>query len=237
MHDAGRPIDRVRAELVEILRATRETERELFDALAVADRDAPAADGGWSPRDIQAHLSAWRGIQAARLAAWRDGREPVDPPGRETDEVNAELHAERVDWSWARVAADADATEAAVIAEVAAADEATLADGRRLGSIMGNGAEHTIGHLAAVAERAGRPERIVDLATRVEQLVAGDGWATRAAAFARYNLACYHALAGRLDRARDLLRLALPAEAELRALAPTDDDLAALRDEIAALGG
>ncbi len=237
MTDADPTADHVRADLVEILRATRAAERDLFDTLTETERNAPAADGGWSPRDIQAHLAAWRQVQSSRLAAWRDGREPVDPPGRETDEVNAEFHAERADWPWDQVVADADATAASLIADVASAGRATLADERVSGSIMGNGPEHTIGHLAPVAERAGVPERIVELATRVEQLVAGDWWPSRPTAFARYNLACYHALAGRLDHARALLRLALPAEEELRVLAPTDDDLIALRDEIPALGG
>jgi hypothetical protein len=102
---------------------------------------------------------------------------------------------------------------------------------------MGNGAEHTIGHLAPVAEAAGVADRIVDLATVVEELVDRGGWPPRSAAFARYNLACYHALAGRLDRARSLLRLALPEQEELRTIAPTDDDLIALRAEIPTLGG
>jgi len=65
-------------------------------------------------------------------------------------------------------------------------------------------------------------------------LDSGD-WPNRAAAYARYNLACYHAVNGDLDEARALLRTALPADAELRSFAPNDDDLIALRAEIPAL--
>ena len=60
-------------------------------------------------------------------------------------------------------------------------------------------------------------------------------WPDRAAAYARYNLACFHALSGDLDAARALLRQALPGQEELRTFAPKDDDLIALRDEIPAL--
>ena len=55
------------------------------------------------------------------------------------------------------------------------------------------------------------------------------------AAFARYNLACYHALNGDLDAARALLRQALPADEALRTLAPNDNDLVALRNELPAI--
>ena len=79
---------------------------------------------------------------------------------------------------------------------------------------------------ASPGPRAGRPDP-------------GDGRSRRlagpAAAYARYNLACFHALGGRLDTARELLRQALPADEELRGFAPTDDDLVALRDEIPSL--
>ena len=40
-----------------------------------------------------------------------------------------------------------------------------------------------------------------------------------------------------LDNARVFLRLALPEDEELRTLAPTDDDLLALRNEIPSLIG
>ena len=60
---------------------------------------------------------------------------------------------------------------------------------------------------------------------------------TAAASVARYNLACFHALSGDLDAARALLRQVLPGNEELRDLAPKDDDLIALRDEIPTLSG
>ncbi len=76
---------------------------------------------------------------------------------------------------------------------------------------------------------------MLDLADATQASIERGDWPSRPAAFARYNLACFHALGGRLDRARALLREALPVEEELRTLAPTDDDLIALRDEIRVL--
>ena len=221
----------IRSALVDTLRAARATERTVFDAFDAADRDTPPADGEWSPKDIQAHLGAWRRRTAERLAASREGRPEPDGSG-ETDATNAVIHAERADWPWDRVAADADASAADLIVEVEAADDATLAVDRTVGSIMGNGAEHTIIHVGSVADRVGLGSAVRDLSGQIEVIVDRGGWPPRSAAFARYNLACFHALAGRLDEARALLRVALPAEQDLRDFAPADSDLVALREEL-----
>ena len=75
------------------------------------------------------------------------------------------------------------------------------------------------------------------LADRTQAMLDRGDWPDRAASVARYNLACFHALSGDLDAARALLRQVLPGNEELRDLAPKDDDLIALRDEIPALSG
>ena len=72
----------------------------------------------------------------------------------------------------------------------------------------------------------------MELADTIEAILDRGGWPSRAAAYARYNLACFHALSGRLDVARALLRQALPEQEELRDVRAEDDDLVALRDEI-----
>jgi hypothetical protein len=225
----------LRASLIEMLRAARAAERDVFAAVDPGIRDLPAADGGWSAKDVQAHLSAWRHIQVERLAAIREGRDEPPAAAAETDAVNAVLHAERAAWSWDRVVRDAEATADQLIAEVEAAGPATLEDGRICGTILGNGPEHALAHLPRLAEQTGLDARLLELADALAAAVDGGGWPSRAAAYARYNLACFHALGGRLPVARALLRLALPGDASLRALAPEDDDLIALRDELPSL--
>jgi hypothetical protein len=227
----------LRAGLIEGLRAARAAERDILAGLDPAARERNAPDGGWSPKDIQAHLSAWKRRQVDRLAASREGREEPALAATETDDINAIFHAERADWTWAKVDADADTTTADLIAEVEAADADTLADGQVAGSIMGNGPEHTLAHLPPVAAMAGKDATLTDLASRIGSLIDGGDWPSRPAAYARYNLACFYALRGDVDHARALLRLALPEQETLREFAPQDDDLIALRDEIPALIG
>ncbi len=225
----------LRAGLIDNLRACRAAEREIFGALDPVTRDALGPDGGWSAKDHLAHLSAWRNRQATKMAAAREGRDDPGTPTEEIDSTNAIYHAERADWTWDQVVADADATADALIAEIDAASDEALADQKVLGPIMGDGPEHDLGHLGAIAAGVGMTDRVRALADRTQAMLDSGQWPDRAAAFARYNLACFRALSGDLDGARALLRQALPADEELRTLAPTDDDLIALRDELPAL--
>jgi hypothetical protein len=235
MTEASLPPSGVRAGLIEALRSTRAVERDVMAAIEPARRDAEGADGGWSPKDTLAHLSAWRQRQTEVLAAVRQGHDEPPPAAAEIDDVNAIFHAQRADWAWERVATDAESTADGLMAEVAAASDETLADPKVVGSIMGDGPEHDLGHLVGLAPTDALRSLVIDLAATTQAIVDSGGWPARAAAYARYNLACFHALGGRLETARTLLRQALPAQEELRAHAPTDDDLIALRDEIPAL--
>lgn len=231
MTDPRTPTSAFRDGLIEGLAIARETERAILAAFEAAERDAHAPDGGWSAKDIQAHLSAWRHHQVRRMRAIRENRpEPASAP--ETDEINAVIHAERAGWPWEHVVEDADATAADLIAEVEAASDETLGLDRISGSIMGNGSEHTLTHVGPLAAHAGQESRVLELADAMITILDRGGWPSRPAAYARYNLACYHALAGNLDVARSLLRRALPEREELRTFAPEDDDLIALRLEI-----
>ena len=223
----------LRAGLIDGIRAARAAERDVLAALDAGVRDAPAADGGWSPKDVQAHLTAWKGRTVERLRALRVGlSEPIEV---ETDEANAAFHAERSGWTWDQVLADADATTDELVAEIQAASDETLSLPRISGTIMGNGSEHTLTHLTPIAAGAGLESRTLGLADDITAIIDRGGWPARAAAYARYNLACFHALSGNLDVARSLLRQALPEQEELREYAPKDDDLIALRDELPTL--
>jgi len=225
----------LRSSLIDGLQAARAVEREIFAALSPDERDGPDADGGWSPKDVLAHLSAWRQQYADKMAATRTGQAAESTDATEIDAINATLHTERAAWAWERVDTDADVTTEALVAEVGAADGGAIADPKVVGTVMGDGPEHDLAHLGGIARRVGLEARVLDLADATQALIERGDWPSRPTAFARYNLACFHALGGRLDRARALLREALPVEEELRTLAPMDDDLIALRDEIRTL--
>ena len=196
------------------LRPARATERTVFDAFDATDQDT-TADGEWSPKDIQA-LGAWRAMNE-RLAAIR---RPAGPEGGGETGATAVIHAER------RLAvgplARTRKRPRRPVAEVEAADDATWPS---TGRSARRGPGHIRHHAGSVADRVG-PVRRRGPVGQIESVV--DEWPPRSAAFARTTCLRFHALAGRLRRAR----VALPAEGDLRDFAPEDSDLVTLRDEL-----
>jgi hypothetical protein len=69
----------------------------------------PLEPGGWSPKDIMAHLMAWQQRSIARLEAAHADREPqfpawdplVDPEDYGvTDQINTWIYSYYRDWTW-----------------------------------------------------------------------------------------------------------------------------------------
>ena len=226
---------RLQDDIVATLVAARAAERDIIGSLPEQVRLAPGPDGGWTPKDIQAHLSLWKARQVARHAAARRGEE-IEPPDEDLDATNAELYASRADWSWDAIAAEAEEVTDQLIAEIQATDLATLTGNERvLGGTMGNGSSHTLEHLPALAHAHGKDERVMALAHEVEGIIRASGFPDSDKGVFLYNQACFHALAGRLDEARALLPEAFKSRPDLAEWAQKDTDLDALRDELPAL--
>jgi len=227
------------AALLEQLDVMRAAERDIFGSLDPEIRDRPMRPNDWSPKDHQAHLTAWKGIQAGRIRASTNGE---DPPfvGTETDEINAGLQATRAEWSWPDVVAEADEVSRQLEDEIRAAGSARLIEsGGLIGGIFGNGASHGMTHFgwlvdANIGVDQARVSAFVD---DQERLLSADALPDFDRGVGLYNLACAHALAGRLDRARSLLRVAFPLRPDLAEFAKEDPDLVELREELAALSG
>lgn len=225
------------ASLVAQLQAMRDAERDLFGALDPAIRDRPMRPGDWSPKDHQAHLTAWKGRQASRIRSIRLG-EPYPVDDREDDVINAELQATRADWPWEAIVAEADEVNATLQAEVRACGSALLlASGSLVGGIFGNGPFHAATHFGWLLEaKVGMdPARVSAFLSAEERLLATSDIPDADRGTGLYNLACAHAVAGRLDRARPLLRTAFGLRPDLADFALEDPDLAPLRAELPTL--
>ncbi len=238
MMDSPSPLQ---ADLVAMLQATRAAERDLFAKLPAGTRDAPGADGIWSPKDVLAHLAAWRSIEARRLEATAGGEgaaQAGDPaPNDPIDESNAALHDRFAGSPWDAVSAEADASVEALIRAIARSSTEMLCecDDGSVAGIGANGANHAMGHLTDVAELAGGLPRFDAFAVEVETILGRGHVPPRDSGVILYNIACHRALSGQLEEARRLLRVAFARRHDLLESAREDPDLAALGSELAAL--
>jgi hypothetical protein len=222
----------LRDDILETLEVTQDVEREVFDAVPPGARDRISV-GEWSPKDVVAHLAAWRDRQVTRME--REGRgEPPDTSGnQETDVINAQLHDERAGWTWDQALGEATASWTRLSRAVRAAnpDRLTGVEGL-IGGIMGNGPSHDLEHLPAVARIAGREQRVEDLTERITAVAQRGAFPDNDAGTLIYNLACWASLDGRLETARSLLTRAFRLRPDLIEYAPSDNDLAALHEEL-----
>lgn len=226
-------------DLVELLHATRDAERDLYAMLGAEARDAAGSIGEWSAKDVLAHIAAWRAIEARRLDATARGEAfPADDPApnEPIDDANAHLHAQSAGWSWTDVDRAADDSIQALVAAIGLSSHDVLCecDGTVAG-IGANGANHAMAHLSDVALLAGGQERYDAFAHQIEAILARRHLRPRDSGVMLYNIACHHALSGELDEARRLLRLAIAQHGVLQEAAVEDPDLEALRDDLPAL--
>ena len=223
-------------ELVRILEATRRAERDLFGALPPEVRDRPIPGRDWSPKDHQAHLTAWKARQADRYAAVQRGEKlPAISEGEETDAINAELHATRADWTWDAIEAEADEISERLGRAILATEPATLRASERLvAGTFGNGSNHAGQHFVWLLEAdiGVDRERVLEFTDEVERMIRASSLPEPHRSDGLYNLACFHALLARPDAARPLLQDALRDRPDLVEWAREDPDLASLRDEL-----
>lgn len=222
------------AALIEQVEAMRTAERDVFGALDPEVRDRPMRPGDWSPKDHQAHLTAWKKIQSERIqAAIRGEQLPAD--ARETDERNAELQALRADSSWDEIVREADEVSGQLVADIRAAGTELLTSREGMvGQIYGNSASHATTHFIWLSD-AGigvDTERVAAFLGDHERQLMEAPLADADRAIGLYNVACAHAVAGRLERARPLLRTAFGIRPDLAEFAKEDPDLVQLRDEL-----
>jgi len=227
----------LQVDLVAMLHAMRDAERDLFAAIPAGSREASGAIGDWSVKDVWAHLAAWRAVEARRIAARAGDLDPLhasDPPTTEpVDESNATLQMRHADWTWEAVAAEAFASVDALIAAIerSSTDVLCECDDGSVAGIGVNGVNHAVGHLPEISDLAGDRGRFDAFADQVEGILGSGHLPPRDSGVLLYNIACARALSGELDDARRLLQSAFARRHDLAELAKDDPDLIALREE------
>ena len=232
---------RLQADLIALLQSMRAAEQDLFSRVPVETREAAGTIGEWSPKDLMAHLGAWRAIEARRLEARARGEAfPSEDPSLDEpiDVSNAMLQARHRDLPWDAVVAVADGSVDALIAAIehSSTDVLCECDDGSVAGIGVNGVNHAVGHLPEIAELVDGGERFSAFATEVETILRAGHVQPRDSGTILYNIACARALSGEVDDARRLLAVAFSRRHDLADLAQDDPDLAALGGEFTVTG-
>ncbi|MBV9787070.1 MAG: ClbS/DfsB family four-helix bundle protein, partial [Chloroflexi bacterium] len=107
----------------------------LLDQIGEARMDQPDVAGGWSIKDIVAHLTGWRKRTVARLQAAQRGEDDFAVPWpthlQTDDEINAWLYEANRDRSVREVLDDSQEVFQQMVAAIEAFPEAELLDPQR----------------------------------------------------------------------------------------------------------
>lgn len=204
---------------------------------ATADPAEPGSAQRWAALPVIAHNTEFRQQQVTRLRAVRTGC--TAPEFAEADHESAALYAGLSSRPASAVTAAGWTSAGDLLTELMQARDEDLLDparnpwlrGRQLWlQVIVRGFWHPAGHLGEYYAGHGQAGQAVALAEHAVAAAAYLDAPAQASGMASYNLACAYAAAGRLDAAAAAAEAAVALNADLRANAARDPDLAAIRD-------
>jgi len=212
--------------------------RRYANALTGAERLEVGTPDHWAPKDILAHMTAWKLHNAEFIAAGRLGEAP--PAEIDFNEVNAELFEKYRNSTWDEILALLDQAQRAMLAQVQGLTEDDLSDLVRFPSpegrplwrrIAANSYQHPLAHLGECYIQRGDLKYATQLRETEARLVAALDDEPTWQGTALYNLACHYALMGERGMAYEKLAQSLRLNPALKAWAPQDTDLVSLHGE------
>jgi tetratricopeptide (TPR) repeat protein len=215
------------------LRKALEAQREMEREFAAEMRKSEKQPKGWPAALILFHISMWRERLRNALTDVRDGR-PYPPPPENIDEVNDAEVASGLGVSLSDISERSDTLLASLIALSEQLGErpfkwftASTTTEALLRNSYIHPRNHIVEYLNENGDEAGAARVVEDAASEMRDISAPP----LALGAVLYNLAALRTKQGRLDDALDLLKEALPMRPDIKAAAPTDPDLAPLRDD------
>jgi hypothetical protein len=228
----------LRAVITGLLGFAATEEEVLLTAALRADSGKDLGDERrWAAVPTVAHNTEFKAQQAERLAAVLAGREP--PAFGDIDHGSASVYAAYAAHPAASVAAESWQVTAALLDGLRSLGDEDLLDPSRHAWLRGRtlwlqiivrGFWHPTGHVGEYYLRHGQPERAVALQEQALGTARYLDAPDQAAGMAAYSLACAQAVSGLAVAAGRTLAEAIALNADVRANAERDPDLAALRD-------
>jgi tetratricopeptide (TPR) repeat protein len=227
----------LKAKVTEILRMGHVAEQAYLESFSKEEKALAGESGDWAPKDIVAHMTAWKDEVVSNYEAFRSGKTFPEPVHFEVR--NEEFFEQNRDFSWEEVLEFHATTYQRMLEMLDGLSDAELASGGEMpyqgGApfwrlIIGIAYSHPMSHLRDSFLARGEPAKALDLQEqahkRLSELDDSEGW--RGAL--QYNRACTYSLAGEHDKALGFLREALQIYPGLKDWSKKDPDLESLRE-------
>ena len=223
--------------LLDLLRQAQFSQNAFFQALAPAELAAIGTPEYWSAKDHVAHMTFWRRHLVLRLQAIL--RQEAQPISESFEQLNPVIFEQQRYRSWPDILSESDQAYAELIALTDQLPEEDLTAFNRFDwtyegaplytAFMGNCYEHTQQHLAQYSLDRHDPERALDTYETWANRVIEAETPETLKGYIFYNLACFYATHGLLEKALPALQQAFTLYPPTREFARTDPDLIALR--------
>ena len=221
--------------LLDLLDRTHQETQDFIASLTGEQRAQVGAADDWSAKDLVAHITTWNERLIDRHEAAARG-EPIPTYGPD-DHENAQIFEAHRDWSWDAIQRKMDEVHDRLTRLVQTTSEADLTDSQRFEWLRGaplwrriaGDATHVLIHLGQFSEEHGNHAYAEGIQQRTtDPLLALDN-SPEWRGVTLYNLACYHALAGRHDTAIEQLGEALRLNPGLIEWSKQDPDFNGIR--------
>jgi hypothetical protein len=224
--------------LLRFLQRAHQAELSYASDFDIEERAASGTEKDWAPKDLLAHLAAWKEIMANRLAAYRIGEDSEFT--NDYDSANAEIFVRYQDSTWDEVMDLVERSYRGLVAEIQALPEEEFSAPARfnwqrrqplVNRIALNGFFHPSWHIGeALLDQDKVDQALALVQSAVQDMLQVDGSAHWQGQYT-YNQACFYALAGEKPLALKTLRLAFAIDSGMIEWALQDKDMDSLRDE------
>jgi uncharacterized damage-inducible protein DinB len=208
--------------LIDLLRQAQQDQEDFIAGLDAAERAAVGSPDHWTAKDHVAHMAFWRHCAVQKLAA---ALAHETPPSFEPFEAyNQQIFAERRGWSWPRAQDVSQQSYMDLVAYIERLSEEDLVSPGRFDWIPDGEPLY-----AVVLGNRGDLARATELYERWTERVVVTAAPDPIKGIVLYNLACFYATHGQLEKAAGMLPEALRLAPQLEEWSRSDSDLAALR--------
>lgn len=222
--------------LLDLLRQAQSSQNAFFQELPPAELATIGTPELWSAKDHVAHMTFWRQQFVYRLRAIV--RQEEQPQSKDYEKLNSVIFEEQRYRPWSEILAESDQVYAETIALTEQLSEEDLTAFNRFDWIssgsplytgyMGNCYEHAQQHLAQYSLDRHDPERALETYEAWANRVIDAGVPDVLLGYIYYNLACYYATHGLLEKAAPIVQQSFTLYPTLKEFARTDSDLVEL---------